>query len=418
MEEHSEKLLKAKHIERYRRHVVIYAFLVAVTSFFSTVDGFVYPYPESLKVAVRFYQSISFGVFFVTVVSLVLLRFGRFFTVLRYGVWGATLLFISTLTILTGMQTDMDIMHVLVLMGSPFIVFSWQERVHVLVSLVFSVVTIILVKFLVESVGGILILPEDVVSSARMATWFLAFLLGVYLAYTLFSVDKNQMWLLKERKKVDDLLCNVMPEVIADRLKAGGGGVIAESHENVSVLFADLKGFTAWCHGRDARATFEALDGLVRLFDEVVSQNGGEKIKTIGDGYMAAWGVPKDCKDHALQALRAGYGMIHALESHTLYTRDGVGMRVGIHSGMVTAGIIGRDKFAYDLWGDTVNTASRMEQKCAPMKVTVSSETMSYVRESMEEGEYEGEYLGEVSVKGKGDMEIWQVNEGVKKEGV
>ena len=398
------------HIDSYRGVAMVYALFVMVTSTFAIVDGFVYPYPEDIVPFVRTYQSVSGAVFVLVSIAQFMIFFRVNFALSRYIVCWSTAVFVSTLTIMTGDQTDMDIIHAIILISSPFILFSWYERLHVIINIFFAVTMFIIVRYVVFTTGGLLTLPMDVIESGRFSNLVLAMLMGVYLSYNLYISDKFQVALIKERHRSDKLLRNVMPAKITERLKDNEGELVADNYSNISVLFADLKGFTSWCHGRKAEDTVQALNSLVCLWDEVVSGSGGEKIKTIGDGYMAAWGVPDEDENHALRATLAAFEMIDTLRGHELYERWGIEMRAGIHSGEVIAGVIGRDKFAYDIWGDTVNTASRMEQRCEPMFLTVSKVTADLLKKQDRENRFDFKSLGIFEIKGKGKMDLWQIS--------
>ena len=196
----------------------------------------------------------------------------------------------------------------------------------------------------------------------------------------------------------DELLLNVLPEPIAERLKAGAG-VIADQHPAVSVLFADVVDFTPFAEATPPASVVDLLNDLFSEFDELADRFGMEKIKTIGDAYMAVAGVPEPIADHAACALRMGIEMLAGVRLHRDRTGRLLDLRVGIASGPVVAGVIGRRKFSYDLWGDTVNTASRMESSGIPGCIQVTPET----RELLGEG-YPWRRRDEVPIKGKGTM--------------
>ena len=165
--------------------------------------------------------------------------------------------------------------------------------------------------------------------------------------------------LAQEQEKTEQLLLNILPRKIAQRLKAGEEH-IADAHANVSVLFADMVGFTAMSRTMTPAALVEVLGDLFSRFDLITEKHGLEKIKTIGDCYMLAGGVPEPRDDHAHAAVDAAMDMCVALEEMHARTGGALRMRIGVHSGPIVAGVIGIRKFTYDLWGDTVNVASRM----------------------------------------------------------
>jgi class 3 adenylate cyclase len=182
----------------------------------------------------------------------------------------------------------------------------------------------------------------------------------------------------RERARVDELLGNTLPRAIVDRLKAAERSedrAIADGLDAVSILFADLEGFTDHSQRIRPEQVVALLDEVFRRFDAEAAELGLEKIKTIGDAYMVAAGAPEPRGDHAAAAAEMGLRILDVIASFTWPTGDPLQIRVGIASGPVVAGVIGRHRFAYDLWGDTVNLASRLEANGQPGRVLVSEET-------------------------------------------
>ena len=202
------------------------------------------------------------------------------------------------------------------------------------------------------------------------------------------------------QRESDDLLHNILPDEIARRLKTDTA-MIADDYESVSILFADVVDFTPMSSKMTPAELVGLLNNLFTTFDAFVDQLGLEKIKTVGDAYMVASGVPEARSDHA-----------HAIAELALLIRDHtteeminghrLNLRIGIDSGPVVAGVVGTDKFAYDLWGDTVNTASRMESGGIPGAIQVTAATEALIRD-----EFVCEPRGVVNVKGKGDMSTY-----------
>lgn len=203
-----------------------------------------------------------------------------------------------------------------------------------------------------------------------------------------------------EKQTSERLLLNVLPAPIAARLKHGEG-VIVDRFDNVSVLFADIVGFTALSARTSPEALVAMLDDLFTRFDGLADRHGLEKIKTIGDAYMVVAGVPEQSATHAIAMARMGLDMLATLADYARTHETGAELtiRIGIHSGPVVAGVIGRNKFIYDLWGDTVNTASRMESHGLPSRVHITEATKLALRDR-----FECEPRGEIDVKGKGPM--------------
>lgn len=211
----------------------------------------------------------------------------------------------------------------------------------------------------------------------------------------------------KERNKSEKLLLNILPEDVATELKEKGS-TEPVLFESVSVLFTDFKGFTQIAEKLSASELVKELDSCFIQFDKITERNGMEKLKTIGDSYMCAGGIPKKNKTHAIDAILAGLE-IQSFMTQMKEIKEITGdpyweLRLGIHSGPLVAGVIGEKKFAYDVWGDTVNTASRMESSSTPGKINISGTTYSLVKDF-----FEFEYRGKVNAKNKGEVDMYYV---------
>jgi class 3 adenylate cyclase len=202
-------------------------------------------------------------------------------------------------------------------------------------------------------------------------------------------------------QRSEELLLNILPPSIADRLKATNG-TIADGFAEVSVLFADIVGFTKLSAHRPPQRVVELLNELFCHFDDLAGQLGLEKIKTIGDCYMVAAGLPEPRPDHAEAIAQMALAMIRVVRELAVRHAENLDVRIGIHSGPVVAGVIGKRKFVYDLWGDTVNTASRMESHGLPGAIQVSGDCRRLL-----DGKFKLSRRGEIEVKGKGPMETW-----------
>jgi adenylate cyclase len=211
----------------------------------------------------------------------------------------------------------------------------------------------------------------------------------------------------KERQRADELLKNILPAATAEELKANNK-VKPERYESVSVLFTDFKSFTSIAETMPPEQLVEELDECFRLFDNIIEQFGLEKIKTIGDAYMCVGGLPTRNKTHAADAVAAGLEMQRQLTAYMDEKRKTgkivFEMRVGIHTGTVVAGIVGLKKFAYDIWGDTVNTAARMESSSEIGKVNISETTYALVKDK-----YKCTFRGKVAAKNKGEISMFFV---------
>lgn len=194
------------------------------------------------------------------------------------------------------------------------------------------------------------------------------------------------------------LLLNVLPRTIAERLKHETG-IIAESHDDVTVLFADVVDFTPFTERTAPERVVGVLDEIFSAFDRLAERLGVEKIKTIGDAYMVVAGLPDPRPDHAVAAAEMALAMQEEVGRLGSALNLDLAIRIGMQSGPVIAGVIGRRKFIYDLWGDTVNTASRMESSGLPGRIQVTEAVYDRLRSS-----YDFEARGEVEIKGKGRL--------------
>ena len=201
-----------------------------------------------------------------------------------------------------------------------------------------------------------------------------------------------------ESQKSERLMLNILPQSIATRLKAGDES-ISDSYQNATILFSDLVGFTKMSSGKTAEELVFLLNDLFKRFDTRATSLGLEKIKTIGDAYMVAGGLPTQDDTHAIQVTKMALGMYEDLDAFNKEHGMELGMRIGINSGPVVAGVIGHSKFSYDLWGNTVNTASRMESTCLPGKVQVSPSTYEQIK-----GHFEIQENQVIECKGLGQI--------------
>jgi guanylate cyclase len=265
-----------------------------------------------------------------------------------------------------------------------------------------------LVVFLGSGITGELIGPIWAPLPKSFTTTMLALNIAVggVIVFTLLAVFASQRRdalaaLRREQAKSENLLLNILPRSIADRLKAEAQP-IADQIVSASILFADVVDFTPWSERLAPAAVVGYLDHLFSHFDELAERYGLEKIKTIGDCYMVAAGVPTPRADHARALALVALDMLDAMRSNQEVRHLGLELRVGINSGPVVAGVIGRKRFLYDLWGDAVNTASRMESHGTPGRIQIARATYDLLAD-----EFECEPRGTIAVKGKGEIEAW-----------
>jgi adenylate cyclase len=221
------------------------------------------------------------------------------------------------------------------------------------------------------------------------------------LAFFISQKDHAFALLALEQEKSENLLLNILPKEIAPILK-NNPGTIAEHYDGASILFADIVNFTPWSVELSPKEMVEMLNEIFSYFDSLLDTYGVEKIRTIGDNYMAASGVPIPRPDHARQLARMALDMSAYIHSRPPRNGKRLDFRIGINSGPLIAGVIGKRKFVYDLWGDPVNIASRMESTGVPGKIQITRDTYELLK-----SEFVCEPRGKIAVKGKGEMETW-----------
>ena len=253
-----------------------------------------------------------------------------------------------------------------------------------------------------QIVGPVSTLPE----------WFNSTMLGlnvavggsivfILIATFLGQRDRAMDALAREQERSERLLLNVLPREIAPRLKAGESP-IADAYEHATVLYADIVGSTMLAERLDAKQLVALLNGIFSRFDLLAEKHGVEKIRTIGDNYMCVAGVPRRRADHAQAMARMALDICAYLDELRAAGEDRIDLRIGMNSGPCVGGVIGLRKFVFDIWGDSVNTASRMESHSVPGRVHLSDATYELIRD-----EFNCEPRGTIEVKGKGPMRTW-----------
>jgi len=258
--------------------------------------------------------------------------------------------------------------------------------------------------FLLLGIAG-----EVLFTDADLPIWFTSTMLALNVigtgavAFTLLASFANQRNAALAESEL--LLMNILPRSIAMRLKASSR-TIADHFDSASILFADVVDFTPLAQRLPPAEVVGILDHLFSHFDALVERHGLEKIKTIGDCYMAAAGVPNPRPDHARTAALLALDMRDAVATSAIAGQSGLELRIGINSGPVVAGVIGTKRFLYDLWGDAVNTASRMESQSTPGEIQITRATYDLLKD-----EFVCRRRGTILVKGKGQMETWYLEE-------
>ena len=233
-------------------------------------------------------------------------------------------------------------------------------------------------------------------------TWWFRTLLGFFLVASLYAiyrwrtaslrsqkiilertVKERTVEVVKQKEKSDELLLNILPSEVADELKEKGY-TTAKSFDEVTVLFSDIKGFTSVAEKMTAQELVKEINTYFSAFDGIIQKYGLEKIKTIGDAYIAAGGLPEKNSATARNVIEAAIAMQQAVEKlkseRELLAKPYFELRIGIHTGPVVAGVVGIKKFQYDIWGDTVNLAARMEQSGVPGKINISQHTYELIK--------------------------------------
>ena len=280
--------------------------------------------------------------------------------------------------------------------AAPFVILGLERPAFVAAVVVMCFTLHVAAWFLFPPENAIITTEPDLKRQLYVSSAATAFGVTAALFYYAFRLTA------KAEAETEALLRNILPESVVERLKANPGEAIAESFGDTSVLFADLKGFVSLSHQLGAERTVAMLNDLVHGFDRLAVEHGVEKIKTIGDCYMAVTGLPKRVPDHTARLARFALAMQGvAGETAQRFNLD-LHLRIGLASGPVMAGVIGAQKFTYDVWGDTVNLASRLEGAGEPGCIHVSN----VVREKLAAA-FVLMCRGDVLLKGVGPQRTW-----------
>ncbi len=218
-------------------------------------------------------------------------------------------------------------------------------------------------------------------------------------------VRKSKATIQIEKDPSENLLLNILPKEVAQELKESGKAA-PKKYENVTILFTDFKDFTKLAASMSAAKLVVELNDIFGQFDDIMDEFGIEKIETIGDAYLAASGLPRENSDHALRCVKAAFRMVELLDQRNKNSEINWNMRIGIHSGPVIAGVVGKKKFAYDIFGDSVNIASRIESNGQVGKVNISQATYELLKN---EPDLIFEHRGKIEAKGKGEIDMYFV---------
>jgi adenylate cyclase len=324
-------------------------------------------------------------------------RFGPLAAPLVYvvGVFAAIFVICSML----GTDSGMQLQYLAIAAGFVLVV-GTERRLLLAVVGTAAVALVIALEILVPHDTGLL-------SKRQMLENFIGCVVGTGLIlfaivfYAVWQAARAEAVAEREYQRSERLLVNILPAAIAGRLKASTE-VIADRYDDASVLFADMAGFTARASHASPLEVVQLLDGVFGAFDQLVEDHALEKIKTTGDGYMVVSGVPVERPDHAQALARFALDMLDAAARLRDPHGEAVPIRIGIASGPLVAGVVGRRKFFYDVWGDAVNLASRMESTGVPGRIQVSEDVFGRLKE-----EFDFEPRGAGEVKGKGVISTW-----------
>jgi class 3 adenylate cyclase len=224
--------------------------------------------------------------------------------------------------------------------------------------------------------------------------------------YAFYQTHLAEDALEREYEYSEKLLTNMLPASIAAELKRNPGRTIAENHDDVTILFADIVGFTPRAEAQNSDDLVTFLNDLFTRFDTLVQKHGLEKIKTIGDAFMVAGGMTVSQPDHFRRVAQMALDMMTETRNYAKQIGENLDLRIGMHTGPVVAGVIGTDKPFYDVWGDTVNTAARLETHGTNGEIQVTSDTKARLENS-----FAFKRRGMVNIKGKGEMELWYLSQ-------
>ena len=304
------------------------------------------------------------------------------------------------LTSLIGTESGIQLYYIAA--AALSVLFLGVERVLLSVVVVaMAAVLFMVVEFTVPGDTG-LVPPPTLRANLVVSTSVTLAILFAVVFYAVRQIGRAEAALEREYARSEALLANILPPAIAARLKQGTETVIADSYPDASILFADMAGFTARAADTLPVNLVLFLNDLFSAFDRLVERYGLEKIKTTGDAYMVVSGVPEPRPGHAEAIARLALDMREAVKAIAETTGRELSIRIGISSGPVVAGVVGTKKFFYDVWGDAVNVASRMESTGVTGRIQISAATHAWLKDL-----FEFEDRGEIEVRGKGKMHTW-----------
>lgn len=307
------------------------------------------------------------------------------------------------MTHLLGLEAGYLIFNFVVAMALPLVLRDEHRRLRLAIIVYLAISSIVAIVYASWN-DPVWVLEKSKLMAVFYLICFSSF--GAIVGFSLYFARVSALAearIARELGRSEQLLLNVLPRAIAERLKTKPE-TIADNFSEATVLFADIVGFTKLAGATSGTELVDMLNEVFSAFDRIAEKHGLEKIKTIGDAYMVAGGIPVPRADHAEAVVRMALEMTGAVKGTRAHARVPIEIRIGVHTGPVIAGVIGEKKFAYDLWGDTVNIASRMESHGLPSAIQISEATFTHVKEL-----FDCEARGEIEMKGKGRVRTWLV---------
>jgi adenylate cyclase len=324
-------------------------------------------------------------------------RFGELAATLTYGLVSYTAIFVICLML--GTDSGMQLQYLAIAAGAVLVV--GPDRIFLIaVFAVTGIALIIALELLAPGDTGLLT-PSLMIWNFIGCVIATSAILIAIVFYAVRQTSRAEAAAQKEYRRSEALLANILPIPVAERLKSPHG-IIADRYDDASILFADMAEFTARTNGMPPVKVLQFLNVVFTTFDQLVERHGLEKIKTTGDGYMVVGGVPIAHPNHLEITVHFALAMLRAAAAIVSEDGEPVPIRIGIACGPVVAGVVGTRKFFYDVWGDAVNVASRMESTGVPGRIQVTQDVYERL-----ESRFDWESRGLIDVKGKGLMPTW-----------
>ncbi len=362
---------------------------------FSLIPSLLPYYPSS--------QYIVFNSIFFPLLWLLVLYFNHkhWYTFAKLFYSYTAMICVASNSLQAGKESDNHLFLLLISVGA-FYTYPPSQLKYISRVSISALVLFVGIEIYLTNKGPIIQAPPEFFQLGRLITLVaLCILIYILTLYNYKTLHNAQDLLEIEHQKSETLLLNILPPAIADRLKVSSA-VIADRTNEATILFADVVGFTVMSQKMEPEKLVALLNDLFSEFDNITKAYNLEKIKTIGDAYMVAGGIPEARKDHCEAVALCALEMQSIMRKGISQDLQDFKVRIGIHTGPVVAGVIGKSKFIYDLWGDSVNTASRMESHGVEDKIHVSKEVYLKLKDK-----FEFEDKREIQVKGKGLMETY-----------